>query len=406
MSADLFVTQKLKDRSQPERSLLDTAIQLRNRLLQVPYFQRELCWDDRKIRGWFETVISGDAIGVIVTYQLREPVSDGHYPIWLADGLQRLSATLAVIESPRKYGFGFGTDQAETHAKSFDVVIQHRIYDSHLEAYQAFQNLNQGTAATPAEFYKGRITETPMGRFVYERVPEIVLEIGAHFTKKVERRTREASGKRVRVSLALFYQYATNSSNTRLWNANSSAIRPDIDDPIESRIGGWLADRGDEEVRTSIADFRRFIEGQAALIRNVLEDEKGRGAAMTVGLYLTMLATAIWRRNVRASVEWQDALFREILKHTQGNTTTLILLDPDPRSVVFNTCDLTKVLAFAEEVGLSVATPRRASAEMARGYDNSHHQPFSVNGDGTTEPEPAPLNRARGAHPMLLSGRA
>lgn len=397
----LFQETPLNDRGQYETPLLYVVEQLNNGELKIPHFQREPnAWKASKQKNWFDTVISGDAIGVIVTYQLKIPVSGSHHPIYLADGFQRLTATIEVMLNPRDYGYTFDDDQAKKYVKSFRIVQQHRIYESHEQAYMAFQNLNRGTSATPAEFYKGELTKTTDGAYMYDVLPVILQESSNHFTRNLEYQ-RTSIGKHQRVSLAAFYQYVTKSKVTRFWDSSKATINIDTDNPIERYLHRWIEDKPD--IKQHIKSYKSFVQEQCALIFEILRQEKGQGETVSLAVYHTLLHFGIWRRNTGiVDIGYQEELTRKVFRHSRTNTSTLLVGDDVSTAdkYVLSAGDLNRLLRFADAVGMPIAKKTRKKQPKARGYDNSHKIPFADFGDGETFGEPAPLNRARGRKPV------
>jgi hypothetical protein len=66
--------------------------------------------------------------------------------------------------------------------------------------------------------------------------------------------------------------------------------------------------------------------------------------------------------------------------------------------------DNTTLKVICDLAGIELDVPKRKSRPTRAGYDNSHQLPFSEFGNGETFPEPAPLNRARGAKPVDSGG--
>lgn len=150
MQSDLFVSAPLRQQGDNSWSLGEIVRWFQSGKLLKPDYQRDYVWVLEQEKGWSKSIVDQSAIGVIVTYQLP----DGG-PSYLADGLQRITATLRFLEDPQRYGFKFGTSQAAEYVSAFVVTVQHRIYETHDIAMDAFQRLNKGTALDPFDFWRG-----------------------------------------------------------------------------------------------------------------------------------------------------------------------------------------------------------------------------------------------------------
>ena len=390
---DLFTTIPLSTITDRNFSLMELVNQLKNERLLLPFFQRDYIWETRKLKGWIETIMNGDAIGVIVTYQLP---NGG--PYYLADGYQRLTASTRFLENPEEYKFRFGSDQALEYLSGFFVPVQHRIYKSHIVAMRAFQNLNSGTAATPSEYFKGELCRSSVGEKLYSRIPEIVFSYERPISEPV--RGRLTQGKLLRSALALFAQYITKYKKERFWDVTSS--KTDLKtECVERVLHDAIASLSSEQIDSHVRSFDSFIAGQVNIIEQSMVKTQQRGKSVSRTLMRFLLHGAIWRRNngypaglyneyiyelVRHQVDQKSILSRFFFTDKNGHITGLTV----------HMGNLSHMRGLAKRFNINLEPKRKNQIQRAPGFDDSQKLPFADNGDGETFPEPSSINRSRG----------
>lgn len=398
----LFITQELEYPSNIDDRLLSVIESFDKDRLVLPPFQRGFVWEEPKVKGWADSIIKKNAIGVIVTYQLRS--DNGDHPVYLADGRQRLGAAQEILKTPENYGIA-GFDQAARYMHEFKITVQHRHYDTHADALEAFQNLNKGTHVTPADYFKGAITNLPDGEEMYSKIVDCANALGASITRN-QSMSYEMESKYRRGALALFYQYISKHRQARLWRFASAKIRH-TPPPIEMLFAEFLCDRSIREIQKDLQNFNRFAEGQVALISETLREIRGPGNALSTSLFRALLHLAIWRKNTATPVESYRQFLCVVFTNSKGlNASVYYPDDYDSVNRHENLAmdDFSKAFRIAKAYGLSDISSdrnkRKKSQTTARGYDSSHKFPFSTHGEGETFAEPSPLNRARGAKPI------
>jgi len=368
--------------------------------LLVPAFQREFVWTDDKIMGWAKSIISKMAVGVIVTYQ-----ESGGGPKYLADGFQRLTAASKFMDNPQAYKFEFSPKQALIYCKAFKVTIQHRIYENHNTAMLAFQNLNQGTALTPLEYFSGILTLDPKGKLISDKIPELVLSYERPYTQIEKGRVKQATF--FRDSFALFYQYISGSKIHTFWRASSPTIRTNVPS-IEQLITNYLDDEKISiiDLEKRIASFEKYIAEQIAEI-HITFNEVGAGEKLiSRSVMRWFLHLSIWKKNAKRPI----SLYRDFLKalatylsryKTIPSRFDLPGVEP-VETVTLQTGSIgsLKKLCSVFNVPLYEGQKRRPDKKARPGYQVSHIEPFSSAGEGETIIEPAPRNRERGAKPI------
>lgn len=395
MQDELFTVGVPFERGNTEWPILYLLQMRQKSQLIVPEFQRDRVWERSKQREWIESIVNHQAIGVIVTYQIK-----GDGPIFLADGLQRLLATEEFVRNPSGFGFDFGAEQAKQYCWAFPIPVQHRHYADHSEALKAFQDLNRGTVLTAAEFHKGDLVlSNSVGRNIYDKIPEIVHSLTRPYLG-ARNLSRQQSSKLRRDCLGLFYQYVTESDNMVLWNVGTkqeSGIKS-----IEAMLREYTSQRAFDEVERDISSFERFLASEMAVIDKYLTDTNQKGKGFSPTALRNLLHTAVWRKNARRPRCLYDELLEAVFsiwKDHKSMTSRFALPGTDPvDTVTLQTDSLSQTKSMCRKLGLKLfETDQRIDRPTAVGYDSSHIKPFSQFGEGPTFIEPSGINRARGA---------
>lgn len=383
------------------RHLKDMIDDLALGVLQIPEFQRDPCWDDQKIKEWCETIISQQAIGSIVTYQIQ-----GQGPQFLADGLQRLTATRRFLKHPQAYGFNFGPSIAEEYCRAFFLPIQHRHYNDHEEAMQAFQNLNKGTITTPAEFHKGEMTLNPIGKYIYDKLPNLVTQVGYSLTFN-QYGGRETRARLRRDAFVLFWQYITGTESINFCKVNQ--IQTD-GSSIESKLMEYIEREKwtQSDVDSQLRYFEQFLQSAFAMIVDVLREQGQEEKAFSKTLLRALFHLAIWRKNTKRSVEKHLEFLTRLFEHLSKypSMTSRSEVEGEDGKMVSVQIALSNISRFrvldneAFGIGLFDEPEKRLKSNTRPGYDRSHVLPFINHGEGEAFSEPASLNRARGAKPI------
>jgi hypothetical protein len=392
------------DTGEVRRSLAELVKAYQDGDWRIPGFQREFIWPRYKIRNWAQTILDERRIrlGVIVTYQLLSEKQSG-FPVYIADGRQRLEATIRFLENPRRYGFVLTPEQAWTYCNSYYVVVQHNHFESHDEGLWAFQALNLGTTVAPAEFYKGELTRFPNGLYLWQTIPSIVDKVSHHLCTKPA--TNKHRAVLQRDSLALFYQYASGTDEMDFWNVATSLIRPGNEERVVERVlASFSHGRTRDELEQLVKSFQRFLEGTTALVGQLLhETGYAEGTAMSPSMLRWMMHTAIWRKNTSGPEKLQEELFHKLLNYMRRYPRISTRFElPDGKGsmlpVILSPQSLKPslpLLCRAFDVPLYDKPARHRSKGAAPGYERSHVKPFVEHGEGDTFLEPAPRNRSR-----------
>lgn len=403
----LFYTMPKMHVGDQPRSLLEIVRWLDSDQLLIPKFQREFIWDDVKIAGWYDTVITNTPIGVIVCYQIG-----GDGPIYLADGFQRLHATMRLIEDLHHFvpKSPFDREQFLRYVSACSMSLQHRHYASHEEALVQFQRLNQGTTATPFEYFKGELSLNKVGELVLKQAPDIVWNNEKRFLRG-PRKSRSDDHKHARDAMALFYQYVTGTDEMS-FDGVASATVSHRHKPIERKLIEFINDNSVSytDMEAHLDRFNRFLDGFCAELSVIIIECGQNGKAMMPTLMRFFMHLYIWRKNTRRSGEMYWQLVRKMIEHIRNYpimTSRFELPSDNDRDAPIIVALKLGSLRFLGDMCKAFDVPlyetKRRSKQTnvpASGFHESHVQPFSIHGDGETLLEPGPRNMIRGAKPI------
>lgn len=381
-----------------ERSLLEMCKQFERGKIILPNFQREFIWSIDKIKGWIQTIIDKQAIGVIVTYQL-----EGGSPIYLADGYQRITATLRFLSNPQDYKFNFGQSQAELYVDGFDITVQHRIYKDHRDAMRSFQRINSGTTLTTGEFYKGELTLTETGNKLYTCIPDVISKYETMFIRPT--RSRNISNKLSRDAFALYYQYITGYKYKSFWDVASSKVNGV--QVIEKILYDYSIDKGIAEIANDLKKFETFIANHYADLDKKLIDSRLKGRALSYTTNRYFVHFHIWCNNNNISYSSYSKMIDNILSSLEKYDVASNTIDYEDHGKVlqfrFKINGLENIEGLARYFDIreiiSGSEKRKKNIYGSPGWDEHHPEVFSKNGNGNTVVVPALLNRSWGDNP-------
>ena len=390
-----------------ERSLWEMVNDLRGGRLHIPFHQREFVWPREKQEGFVERLISGILpVGVIVTYQVSR---GGDLRVYINDGNQRLNTLLRLVLQPEK--FGLVGDFVEELLRSVQMPVQHRIYDSHAQAFDDYQGLNWGTPLTPYEFHKGALTTLADFETVWqplvEQIHHVMMTCEGSIVSEKRSRNRKQASSVARDDLATFYRFISRSTaRNDLQIARTGRLK----DPVfEWDLRKKMEEIGSDRVEQEIERYQRLIERETALVRHSWHTVLGKPNETGVNLvtYRWLMCAAVWRRNADIPVPMWAKFVEDALRGSAGRGRFDAIDDEGVAQIVaflaYN--DLTKLDDVCRYIGSEMVArtklrrPRR-DVTTRPGNDDSHRLPFSMHGHGETFAEPASLNRSRGAQPV------
>lgn len=351
--------------------------------------------------------------GLFATYQVvdvRRGVHPG--PTFLNDGLQRLTTLLDLMNNPSAYGMD---DDGVGQLLQQNTSVQHRHYVSHEEAMRDFQLINNGTQLTPLELCRGILRYAPRYESHWERLLGDVDDIISASESRLCRRTskknnREHEHKRKRHALALLHRYLTKDSSLRHYpDVQAKGIQRSIDrrEPVvETLLVEHLEEIGPDEARRQVDVFRRFIESETATLESCMREVLDSGEGLQPLTQRWLLDLSVWRKWRKVPVdEYRRFVIRQLEATKGASQWRHHESDGRERAVTLSYTHLGLLPTLARFAGMPESfcerPGRRNGKKFKPGYDNSHVTPFSTNGDGPTFPEPASINRARGAEPVL-----
>lgn len=389
------------------RNLWEVVNDLRNGMLHVPFHQREFVWTIEKQIGWLERLGSDVwPVGVVVTYQVS---SGSDRKVYINDGNQRLGTLLRAVLNPEL--FGLTLDFLEVLLRGVQMPVQHRIYESHLQAFEDYQGLNWGTPMTPYQFHKGVLTTLADYEVVWEPLITMLHGVMAAVESSIVSERRSRNSKQVssiaRDDLATFFRFVTGTvvrDDLHLASIGKRKV-PVFEWALRKR----LEELGPVKTRQEIERYEKAIEQETALVRHCWHTVLGKPNETGINLvtYRWLMCAAVWRRNAGVPVAMWKEFVVGALRESAGRGRFDRLDDNGVAQIVawLSYNDLTRLEEVCKFVGSGMTSPmksRRPRRDVTTrpGNDDSHRLPFSVYGHGETFPEPASLNRARGAQPV------
>jgi hypothetical protein len=310
------------------------------------------------------------------------------------------------MKDPQAYGFSFGPEQAREYIKTFRLPVQHRIYDSHEEALQDFQDLNNGTGLTPLEYFKGELCRTETGRGLWNRLPKMVDSHTLRYQSK-GRYSRDTVGIMHRDSLALYFQYVTNYAKRYFWGASERKINRKRTS-LESLLNEWSEKTPEKEIEKTIRAFDRYIASLVAIIDKQLVETNQHDKSVNSSVMRYLLHLGIWRKNNHRAVNLYEKFVHALFilqKSRQTITSQFDAILEDSEDVVHislrsDTLVQLDLLCKVLDVDI-VSQPEKKNREPLRpGLHHSHLAPRVNNGEGETISEPGLINISRGAKPI------
>lgn len=372
-------------------------------LIVHPPHQRDFVWTEEKKRAWIAriTVPREKAVGCIVTYQ----IADGHdSPVYVNDGWQRLCATREFKADPTKYGIS--REDADIILSSYSITVQHRHYPSHVEALRDFQGLNLGTSLTPYEFYRGVFTNMPNYEALWRPIIDELHDAMQHNARLCNKPKAIQTHQLYRHDYALLHRFLADTSDLVSYERLASLdVRPSLSPKVvERRLCDLLLTMDPSDVSKQCRRLLQIVSEETALFEEVYTSTDDlHGKVMSHTLYRWLLDIAVWRRASQIPVARWETFVRRLIVWSEGTPSVRDYADEKRRMTIGlgQASNLRKVCAFIGS-DLWEELPKRPprSPLIRSGYDVSHVQPFSTHGNGATVPEPASLNRARGAKPM------
>jgi hypothetical protein len=368
-------------------SSMDLARQLADNRLVPPEHQRSNNrWSDSKKRAWINRlreVVGGGIqypLGVICIYTVAP---EGHRTQYLNEGLQRITAIVEALAHPTKYGFA-GREDAESVFNGIFLLVQRRVYSSHLLAAKDFGEVNNGTTLHKAEKYKLEYVYSNNWPVWKDALAEWRQEISrsmASFAKgmntAVAKLDRERSDRHLLAVAFLGRPLNGNEDNS----------------DVELAVADVFKEHSPDEIRAAIMRMQRHM----SVIETCWEESQpNRAIQMNERLARWCLGTMFIHYSDYKPQWWSD-LFTRLFKET-GQDAILSRAragrSPEQINLTWNFGRLPAVCrALGYEMPDNIRRPRQKGIKP--GYDGHHYdKPFCDGGNGPTKPMPAALNRA------------
>lgn len=393
---------------QPEtdvvRPLLDLVREFAEGSIVRPPHQRKYVWKDDKAKAWIDRIRSGKKpVGVILLYQIN---NGRRSEVYINDGVQRLTATHRYLENPELYADD--KQAAIQYLRSCVMPVQFRHYTSQEQALADFQGINNGTALSTYERYKGTLTLMDGYELSWEPALEKLrkaLEANAQRVARRRNKSREYIHKVYRDYYFLLLRWLTVdeplsdklSSNTVTDKAHRSGQY------TEMMLRRKMENLGPVTFAKEVDLLITHIESTTAHIATIWHERMGKaqGEPIVDSLYSWLLHTSVHRKRTKGIPvkAWAD-LAEKVLRNGDGKGFLATSDKQDTMMINRGRLDLPRACKIVGSNYYKYPLKRKSRHSLLLGYDHSHRRPFSLNGEGETFPEPASINRARGAQPV------
>lgn len=360
------------------------------KIIHPPLHQRDAgAWDDNKKREWIKRISdkSTRPVGVIVTYQLNNGEDS---PVFINDGLQRISATSEYKNFPELYGDT--KEHAEKVIRSTNMPRQHRWYKEHTDALLDFQRLNFGTPLTPYEYFAGIIRYMKGYEDIWKPLLDRVHNVVAIESARVMGKKKSSGKKQLhnykRSDYGLLYRFVSGDTVRSPYGTATGKIK--LDDiyklqSIESKLRNILESIGIFEARRQVSMFEDMVKRETSLLERIwLKTETGKKTTMGMmpNTYRHLIDVAIWKRNLKISNHiWEDYV-EKLLINTQG-AASLINKDDSRSRVPLSLNDLNRLSRICKWIGSELHSTgdserkrQQRSHQIKDGYDISHVLPL------------------------------
>lgn len=396
----------LKPEGSYQEELYNLVEKFRRDQIVKPHYQREYVWSQSKATGWINRIRSDrHPVGVIILYQIDNGQPS---PVYVSDGVQRLSASLSYLLNADKYG---DTEQsAREYLESCIMSVQFRHYTTHDEAWRDFQGINNGTILTTHERYKGLITNVPDYAKVWKPILERLrdgLQSNADRISVRRNDSRHTMHKIYRDYWLLLIRWLSEDGKVpdALTYNTVSDKHYRRGQYVEAVLRELLNSTPPEEMRGEAERLVKYSQNVTSDIEYVWRELLHRpvGEMITDSAHAWLNHAAVYKkRQGIANADWMSFL-EAFLREGNGMGKFVVQLDDGSHKTLTlhrGRLLLGTVCRILGSDFHELPRKRNGYRRLAPGYDNSHKLPFSENGEGETFPEPASINRARGAKPV------
>lgn len=391
-------------------------------LLLLPPHQREKCWPPEKVREYLLT-LTADAFppGNFEFYQLI--LEDGRKSNkYINDGSQRLRAAVEFYNNYKL--FGLSEEDAKDLLINTSYPVTLKVHKTHQEAMRRFQIVNNNLALTPYQKSIGDLIYCQgdrlqgfwgeyidkLHRIIYDSANRLSItpyppQKSSNYISLVHFRKRH--------DLSLFYRFLKKEKQLINYYPGKDIVLQDIGKKtsryFEYHLAELLSQLDETKANNILAQFENVIDLETALFTKCIDivgdKEKKEGWTITYALHRWLLDMAIYRRNNEVSLSsWQDFIVKFIAR-SKGKTTIYYNDSAGtPTRLNVGLSLLTNIKRICTEVEsdlLERAMDKRKSRVdlgiAKTGWQESHQEPFSINGNGETILEPGIINMSRGA---------
>jgi hypothetical protein len=405
----------------PARILIEDLL---NGNLVKPEHQRDYLWPDAKRKSYINDIFNmkRQPIGVICTYQV-ELDNGGGSPIYLNDGLQRLSTLQELKDVPTKYNRS--PNEVDAILRTLKLTIQHRHYSSHTEAAKYFQGINSGTSCTPYDFYKESIVYSKNYRAIEKSLDELFTEFDkcdARLTKSFTRE-KDAWKKGARDIYCLLHRVLVSNYSTSIeaysYITNNQVSSTNANkEQIEHLLFKEFDSRRVDEIINAIKEVINITRSNVAMMEYAINKYNDRAKQYNSEgnlptkkeIEYNTIEYSFWRwinmsmlccKKNGLPVNKIIEILDEVLFLTGGRNRGKYRKNKDSDDVQLRMApqNLSHFYSFMKFLNIDIAKEKRISTNSKinkHSMDDSHKFNFAENGNGETFTEPASINRARG----------
>lgn len=383
-----------------DRTLLDTCMKFERGDLQLAPFQRDFVWKKDKIISWIKTIEEQNAIGVILTYQIK-----GGTTTYLADGYQRVKATLRYIANPNEYGKKYSSEDAKRYADSFTLPVQHRIYSNQEEAHQAFLMLNNGTVLQSGEIFKGYLILTENGEYLYQYLPKTLMTYESPLRAKSGGGLGQAD-KCLRDSFNIYNQYINKIKERRFHPLKAKNISDKK--VVEIVLQDYASKISFDQMSQDLKKFESFIASHFAHLSDCLQKSGLLGHGFSANFIRWTVHVHLWWQNNSYKIgdynefmmKLTKSLAKAIPEKRFSNSRFYYTDDGMLQDYTFRLESIEPLDGLGKHIGYDKGYQtkeiRNKNFNTAPGWDEHHPNPFSISGNGPTKPLPSITNRSIG----------
>lgn len=378
--------------------------------IMIPDHQRKAgIWKPKKQIKFIQDIINSDRTyipGIIMLYKIN-----GYGQYYINDGLQRTSVLIECKKHPEK--FNTTKEIFEKVIESISIAIQHYNFKSHRDAAIMFVSVNSlGSTLTASELYKHYLAYGDKNKV--EHLNDVVYREIAACDDYVSKSNNErlTSSKHLRDMYCLFHRFITknDSMHPALYTKNNSFDYSKSEDLIVEKL---LAEEIEKYTFSEFINLSKRFTDMVHRIKAVVKEYipiinervklmKGNSSmnieeinAISFSYWRSIIAYWIYSQNRNIPIKETISIIQRSLFLSYGDTQRVYEYEDgfiEPKIKIGLQC----LSPFVMLEKNRIKRDAQNTNNMAKGYDKSHKEHFSLSGNGETFIEPSSLNRSRG----------